>query len=178
MSFCILRKFLILFQETENLKIFLYFRKLLSAWKIKRTYSEKFSYILGNGTLQPLFYTLDKTPLGETGCLSSLYYLLAAQALSFSMNFFVTYGTPCRAWGHYFHLIFCHLGDTMQHQGSLLSSLTTLVAYRIPCRARGHRSHFMPNPYLGGQRIFLRVASIQKIYLCPHPWLPCDQFNQ
>ena len=27
--------------------------------------------------------TLDKTPLGETGCLSSLYYLLAAQASSF-----------------------------------------------------------------------------------------------
>ena len=27
--------------------------------------------------------TLNKTPLGETGCLSSLYYLLAAQASSF-----------------------------------------------------------------------------------------------
>ena len=27
-----------------------------------------------------LFYTLGKTPLGETGCLSNLYDLLAAQA--------------------------------------------------------------------------------------------------
>ena len=28
------------------------------------------------------FYTLNKTPLGETGYLSNLYYLLAAQASS------------------------------------------------------------------------------------------------
>ena len=27
-----------------------------------------------------LFYTLDKTPSGETGCLSNVYYLLAFQA--------------------------------------------------------------------------------------------------
>ena len=27
--------------------------------------------------------TLNKTPLGETGCLNNLYYLLAAQASSF-----------------------------------------------------------------------------------------------
>ena len=30
-----------------------------------------------------LFYTLNKTPLGETECSSSIYYLLAAQASSF-----------------------------------------------------------------------------------------------
>ena len=29
-----------------------------------------------------LFYTLNQTPLVETGCLSSFYYLLAAQASS------------------------------------------------------------------------------------------------
>ena len=28
------------------------------------------------------FYTFDKTPLGETGCLSNLYYLLAARVSS------------------------------------------------------------------------------------------------
>ena len=33
-----------------------------------------------------LFYTLNKTPIGETGCLSSLYYLLAAQAPSFLIH--------------------------------------------------------------------------------------------
>ena len=33
-----------------------------------------------------LFHTLDKTPLGETACLSNLYYLLAAQASSFSIH--------------------------------------------------------------------------------------------
>ena len=31
-------------------------------------------------TLNKIFYTLNKTPLEETGCLSSLYYLLNAQA--------------------------------------------------------------------------------------------------
>ena len=30
-----------------------------------------------------LFYTLNKTPLGETECSRSIYYLLAAQASSF-----------------------------------------------------------------------------------------------
>ena len=30
-----------------------------------------------------LFYTLNKTPLGETGCLSNIYYLLASQSSSF-----------------------------------------------------------------------------------------------
>ena len=30
-----------------------------------------------------LFYTLNKTPLGKTGCLTNLYYLLAAQGSSF-----------------------------------------------------------------------------------------------
>lgn len=30
--------------------------------------------------LNKIFYTLNKTPLEETGCLSSLYYLLNAQA--------------------------------------------------------------------------------------------------
>ena len=33
--------------------------------------------------LTKLFYTLNKTPLGETGRSSSIYYLLAAQASSF-----------------------------------------------------------------------------------------------
>ena len=33
-----------------------------------------------------LFYTLNKTPLGETGCLSNLYYLLAAQKSSFLIH--------------------------------------------------------------------------------------------
>ena len=43
-------------------------------------------YISWNGTflspknLMKPFYTLNKTPLGETGCSSNLYYLLAAQA--------------------------------------------------------------------------------------------------
>ena len=66
--------------------------------KIKKISPEKKFYIPGNMTsltskpsenffklsslkkLNKTFYTLNKTPLGETGCLSKLYYLLAAQA--------------------------------------------------------------------------------------------------
>ena len=33
--------------------------------------------------MQKLLHALNKTLLGETGCLSKLYYLLAAQAFSF-----------------------------------------------------------------------------------------------
>ena len=33
-----------------------------------------------------LFYILNKTPLGEIECLSSLYYLLAVQASSFLIH--------------------------------------------------------------------------------------------
>ena len=33
-----------------------------------------------------LFYTLNKTLLGEIGCLNNLYYLLAAQASSFLIH--------------------------------------------------------------------------------------------
>ena len=42
------------------------------------------------------FYTLNKTPLGETGCLSNLSYLLAAQAPCFLIHplFLNTVRTP------------------------------------------------------------------------------------
>ena len=70
-----------------------------SSKKIKKSAHLPKIYISGNGTFLPqknlnktfliflasrnlikLFYTLDKTPLGKTGCLSNLYYLLAGQA--------------------------------------------------------------------------------------------------
>ena len=42
--------------------------------------------LLAQKNVIKLFYTLDKTPLGETGYLSNLYYLLAAQASSFLIH--------------------------------------------------------------------------------------------
>ena len=69
--------------------------------KIKNSAPEKDFYISGNGTFLPpqknliklapknlikLFYTLNKTPLGETVCLSNLYYLLASPAFSFLIH--------------------------------------------------------------------------------------------
>ena len=61
--------------------------KTFRAQKIKEIHTEKMSYNSGN-FLAPkktnknfffiLFYVINKTSLGETGCESKLYYLLAA----------------------------------------------------------------------------------------------------
>ena len=60
--------------------------------KKKKTTPKKFFYVSENGTFFPrkatfskflapnVLLTLDKTILGDIGCLSNLYYLLAAQA--------------------------------------------------------------------------------------------------
>ena len=126
-----------------------------------KTLNKTFLNFLTSQKIIKLFYTLNKTPLGETGFLSNIYYLSAAQV--FIISFFVTYGTPCHARGHRSHLIFCDLWDIMPCQRSLLSSLTTFVTYGTPSQARGHYSHLPPNPYLGKHRISLEVTSILKI---------------
>ena len=57
--------------------------------KIKKSVPKKYFYLSGNGALlskkilMKLFFTLDKTFLGETGCLSNLHYLLVAQPSNF-----------------------------------------------------------------------------------------------
>ena len=45
-----------------------------------------------------LFYTLNKTPLSESGCLSNLYYLLAAQASSFLIHLLFRRNHLARTW--------------------------------------------------------------------------------
>ena len=50
--------------------------ELLAAKKLNKT----FLNFLAPKIYMKLFYTLDKTPSGETGCLSNVYYLLAFQA--------------------------------------------------------------------------------------------------
>ena len=95
------KKLFLYFRKWNFLKNFLYFRKELSKLeKQKKKRSQKISYISGNGTFQPknlikknfikLFYALNKTffsPLGETGCLSNRYYLLADQGSSFLIHY-------------------------------------------------------------------------------------------
>ena len=63
--------------------------KLFSFKKLnKNSLPLKSSYISRNEKhLIKFFYTLNKTLLGETGCLSNLYYLLAVQASSFLIHF-------------------------------------------------------------------------------------------
>ena len=94
------------------------------------------------------FYTLNKTPLGETRYLSNLYYLLAAQAYSCLIQFL---------WltGHH-----------------AVPEVTTLISffmtYAITCHARFHSSHLLLetmalNPYLGKQRISLGGGNLEKL---------------
>ena len=88
-----------------------------------------------------LFYTLNQTPLVETGCLSSFYYLLAAQASSIQ-----SLKTP---------LVPYH------------SLCSTCLTYKMSCQAIGHQ--LLPTqPFLAKQRISLEVASILMLCLCQH----------
>ena len=107
-----------------------------------------------------LFCTLINTPLGETGCLRAIFTIYRLLKHLVFISFFVTYKTPCHAIGHYSLLILCGLRGTMPHQSSLLSSFTTFVIYRTPYHAIVHHPHFVPNPYLGRQRISLGMTSI------------------
>ena len=55
--------------------------------------NKTFLNFLAPKNLKKIFYKLDKTPLGETGCLSNLYFLLAAQGSSFLIHPSGTRGT-------------------------------------------------------------------------------------
>ena len=85
-------------------------------------------------TLYKPFDTLNKTPSGETGCLSNIYYLLGAQTSSYLIHFCNLRCTMRRQsyflWltGHHAMLNLtsfisynlCDLRDTMPRQGSPL----------------------------------------------------------
>ena len=93
------------------------------ARKVKKSCSEKNFFMFWEMKLSSpkyCFYALNKIPLRETGCLSSLYYLLATQESIFLIHSFfgthavskplvpchslcsncVTYGMLCHAIGH------------------------------------------------------------------------------
>ena len=73
------------------------------------------------------FCTLNKTPLGETGCLSNLYYLLAAQSSTFLIYPISQRGT------------FGTLSLTVQNLRDLQDAM--------PCHWSPRTSHlFPPNP--------------------------------
>ena len=54
--------------------------------KLVNTYPEKFIFQEIELSCSKKLNTLNKTPLGETGCLSNLYYLLVAQASNFLIH--------------------------------------------------------------------------------------------
>ena len=105
------------------------------------------------------FYALNKIPLRETGCLSSLYYLLATQESIFLIHsFFGTHSVSKR-------LVPCH------------SLCSNCVTYGMLCHAIGHQ--ICPTKtFLEKQKISLGVAGILKMCLCPHSYLTCNQFNE
>ena len=122
-------------------KKFLYFRKrnFLATKKLNET----FLNFLASKNFIKLFDTLNKTPVGESGCLRSLY-LLAAKAFSFLIHFlWLTrhYAVP-----------------------EVTIIIWFFVTHGTICNARGHHSHFPLNMFLVKQRISLGVAT-KKIYI-------------
>ena len=98
--------------------------------------------------LLKLFILLIKTPLEKTGCFSNLYYLLAAQTSTFLLHhpslstvISTTVGTL-----HFTMHPLCDLHNPMTRHWS-------------PCASQ---------PFHGKQTIFLEVASILRMCLCPH----------
>ena len=86
-------------------------------------------------------YTVSKTPLGETGCLSKLYYLLAAQSSSFLI-----------------HLHFMNkVSQTTLVPYHLLCS--NCVTFSAPCHVIGNQA-IPTQPLLGKQTISLVVENI------------------
>ena len=76
-----------------------------------------------------MFYTINKTPFKETGCLNNLSYLLTAQASSFLIQppFLNavsqdTFGNP-----RFTMQYLCHLQDSMPHHWSPSISNPTLI---------------------------------------------------
>ena len=65
-------------KNNPPVKKFLSFKK----WNFspQKKLNKTFLNFLAPKIYMKLFYTLDKTPSGETGCLSNVYYLLAFQA--------------------------------------------------------------------------------------------------
>ena len=153
------RKFLI-FQEIKlsGIIFFLYFRReLFELKKWKRSTLKNF-LIFQEMELSPpknlikLFYTLNKTPLrveAQAGCLSNLYYWLAAQVSRFLIHF------PFQNTSVRRPLVPYH------------SLCSTCLTYRAPYHAIGHRMR-PAQPFLGGQRISLGVTSILGMCLCSH----------
>ena len=94
-----------------------------------------------------------KSILGKTGCLSNLYYLLAAQSSKFLIH-------PFPQNNHLVHL-------------SYLTNHCAVLAWYMGCFA-------MLTPYLGKQRISLGVATMLRmcLYVSPQTFFTCNQFNQ
>ena len=84
------KKAFVAFRKTETPKPnFLLFQEVtFQAQKLKQNILRKFLIFreIELSSHKKLFDTLNKTPLGETGCLSTFYYLLAAQASSFLIH--------------------------------------------------------------------------------------------
>ena len=96
-----------------------------------------------------LFYTLNKTPLGETGCLSNLCYLLAAQVSRFLI-------TPLS-----------RTQSVRPHLVASTSPCSPSVICGKPCYVIRHQ--VLPiQPFPGKQRTSIGMASILIICLCSH----------
>ena len=97
-----------------------------------------------------LIFSLNKTPLGETGCLSNPYFLLTGSS---DIQFFDSPPFPTQS-----------VRLPLVTYPSLCSTCVTYRSYAMPLVTKC----FPPNPYLGKWRISLGVTSILSMCLHPH----------
>ena len=112
-------------------------------------------YILWNflalKDLITLFYTLNKTLLGETECLSNLYYLVATQASNFLIHLLFLNAVSQDTFGTLLHTVqyLFELWNVMSHHWSLSISHPTLPkeAEVFPRGGKYPKGVFLP-PFL------------------------------
>ena len=97
-----------------------------------------------------LTFNLNKTPLGETGCLSKPYFLITA---CLGIQFFDSPLSQTQS-----------VRLPLAAYPSLRSHCVTYRTYVIPLVTK----YFPPSRYLGKQRMPLGVASILSMCLCSH----------
>ena len=140
-------------------KIFSNYSANQSSIRYIKKLNKTFKSFITPKKLIKLFYTLNKTPLGQTGYLSNLYYLLAAENPVFLIQ---------------------SLSRTQSVKTPLVpyhSLCSTCVTYGTPCQIIVHQ--ILPTKLIPRkQRISLRVASIVRMYLCTHYHFTCNTFNQ
>ena len=132
------------------MSVFLRFKNIVVLLTLGKSKNIVLLLTLGKSLGWPLIFNLNKNPLGETGCLSSPYFLLTG---CLGIQFFDSSPFPTQS-----------VRLTLVTYPSLCS---TCVTYRTPCHAIGHQ--VLPSQPLPREaEDFPRLTSILSMCLRSH----------